>query len=92
MPVSRLYRAFSVKRTRGRWLQDVEPTIRTSTVNRSMRMTWPDGTSVHIYFTAKGARKSQVAVQHVGLARKADAIRSKELWTGRLAALGETLA
>ena len=39
VPVSRLYRAFSVKRTRERWLADVELRIRTSTVDKSMRIT-----------------------------------------------------
>ncbi len=68
-PISRLYRSFSVKRTRGRWLPDVDLKIRTSTVDKSMRMTWPDGTSVNAYFTAKGPKKSQVAIQHVGLSK-----------------------
>ena len=91
VPISRLYRSFSVKRTRGRWLPDVDLTIRTSTVDKSMRMTWPDGTSVHAYFTAKAPQKSQVAIQHVGLAKKKDVASRKEFWTERFAALGEIL-
>ncbi len=91
VPISRLYRSFSVKRTRGRWLPDVDLTIRTSTVDKSMRMTWPDGTSVHAYFTAKGPQKSQVAIQHTGLARKQDVTSRKEFWAKRFAALGENL-
>ncbi len=91
VPISRLYRSFSVKRTRGRWLGDVDLTIRTSTVDKSMRMTWPDGTSVHAYFTAKGPQKSQVAIQHTGLAKKQDVTSRKEFWTERFAALGENL-
>ncbi len=91
VPISRLYRSFSVKRTRGRWLPDVDLTIRTSTVDKSMRMTWPDGTSVHAYFTAKAPKKSQVAIQHVGLAKKKDVASRKEFWTERFAALGEIL-
>ena len=91
VPISRLYRTFSVKRTRGRWLPDVDLTIRTSTVNKSMRMTWPDGTSVHAYFTAKGRQKSQVAIQHTGLAKKNDVANRKEFWTERFTTLGEIL-
>src|SRR6185503_14156858 len=66
-PVSRLYRAFAHKATRERWLPGVPIKIRTSIRNKSMRITWLDGTSVHVYFTVKGPRKSQLAVQHVGL-------------------------
>ncbi len=91
VPISRLYRSFSVKRTRGRWLGDVDLTIRTSTVDKSMRMTWPDGTSVHAYFSDKGPQKSQLAIQHTGLARKQDVASRKEFWTERFAALGENL-
>ena len=91
VPIAKLYRAFSVKRTRSRWLGEVDLVIRTSTANRSMRITWPDGTSVQLYFTAKGAKKSQVAVQQTGLAKKRDVTKSKEFWAERLAALGELL-
>ncbi len=91
VPISRLYRSFSVKRSRGRWLPGVDLTIRTSTVDKSMRMTWPDGTSVQAYFTAKGPQKSQVAIQHSGLAKKKDVAHRKEFWTERFATLGEIL-
>ena len=91
VPISRLYRTFSVKRTRSRWLGDVEMTIRTSTVDKSMRMTWPDGTSVNAYFTAKGPQKSQVAIQHAGLAKKKDVANRKEFWTEKFATLGKIL-
>ena len=37
VPIGRLYRAFSVKRNRERWLPGVDLTIRTSSVNRSIR-------------------------------------------------------
>lgn len=89
VPITRLYRAFSVKRTRSRWLGDVALKIRTSTVDKSMRMTWPDGTSVQAYFTDKGTAKSHVAIQHAGLADKLEVAQRKEFWEGRLAALGE---
>ena len=87
VPVTKLYRGFSVKRTRDRWLPGVDLKIRTSTANKSMRITWPDGTSVHAYFTAKGGGKSQVAIQHVGLARKSDVAKAKEYWAERFKAL-----
>ncbi len=91
VPLSRLYRAFAVKATRDRWLPGVALKIRTSTRNKSMRMTWPDGTSVHVYFTATGPRKTQLAVQHVGLPDRKDVTARKEFWAERMEALAEVL-
>ena len=91
VPVGRLYRAFHDARTRRRWLGAVKPTVRTAVPDKSMRLTWPDGTSVEVYFVAKGAAKSQVAVQHRKLADKASVERQKEYWGERLGALQEML-
>jgi hypothetical protein len=90
VPVAKLYRAWSDKRTRVRWL-DAPLTIRTATRNKSMRITWEDGSSVEVYFVAKGRGKSLVAVQHVKLAGKADATRRKAFWGERLGVLAEML-
>jgi len=87
VPVGRLYRAFAVKRTRERWLPGVEIRIRKSIPDKSLRISWPDKTAVHADFTAKGPRKSQVAVQHVGLSDRKELIARKEYWTARLKAL-----
>jgi hypothetical protein len=89
--VSSLYRAFAQKATRERWLPGVAMKIRTSTRNKSMRITWPDGTSVHVYFQAKGPRKSQLAVQHVGLPDRKDVNARKEYWAERFEALQHVL-
>ena len=86
-PVERLYRAFHDTRTRRRWLDGVKLTVRTAVPNKSMRITWPDGTSVEVYFVSKGPAKTQVAVQHVKLADQPAAERMKEWWTDRLGAL-----
>jgi hypothetical protein len=91
VPVSRLYRAFAHGPTRKRWLPGVEMKVRTSVRDKSMRITWPDGTSVHAYFVGKGPQKSQLAVQHVGLADRKDAAARKEYWSERLEALKGTL-
>jgi hypothetical protein len=91
VPLSRLYRAFAHQPTRQRWLPGVELQIRTSTRDKSMRVTWPDGTSVHVYFTPKGAQKSQVAIHHVGLPDRQDVTTRKAYWTERLEALGAVL-
>lgn len=92
VPIAKLYRAFGTARARRRWLPDIEIKVRTATPEKSMRITWPDGTSVHVYFTAKGNEKSQVAVQHAKLTRKADATKMKAFWGERLEALAGLLA
>ena len=86
-PLARLYRAFADKRTRSRWLPGVNFTVRTATPNKSMRITWTDGTSVEVWFTTKGDAKAQVQIQHRRLHDKAAAIRMKQYWTERLATL-----
>lgn len=91
VPVSALYRAFSVARTRSRWLPDVVLTVRKATPGKSLRITWPDDTRVEVAFAAKGEAKSQVVVQHTGLPTRRDAESMKAFWTGRLKALSELL-
>lgn len=87
VPLGRLYRAVHDARARRRWLGDVKLTVRTATRDKSMRVTWPDDTSVELYFVGKGTAKSQVVVQHAKLADKAAAERMKAYWAERLVAL-----
>ena len=90
-PVGRVYRAFRDARTRQRWLGGVALTVRTAVPNKSMRITWPDGTSVEWYFVPKGARKCQVAVQHGKLADREAVDRLKAYWAERLGVLDRML-
>ena len=91
VPLARLYRGFSDARTRGRWLGGLDLKVRTAKRDKSLRITWPDATSVEVYFTGKGATKSQVSVQHRKLPDRATATKLKEFWAERLAALGQIL-
>jgi hypothetical protein len=91
VPLSRLYRSFHDARSRSQWLPGVDLTVRTATAEKSMRITWPDKTSVEVGFASKGAAKSLVAVQHGKLPDKATAARVKEYWTERFGALEEVL-
>jgi hypothetical protein len=91
-PVGRVYRAFRDSRLRRRWLGDVDLTVRTTVPNKSMRVTWPDGTSVEWYFVPKGPAKCQVAVQHVNLADRESVTRVKAYWGERLDELGRVLS
>lgn len=92
VPVGRLFRAWHHARERARWLPGVDLTIRKATKDRAMRITWADGTSLELWFTAKGRGKSQVAVQHTKLADRAAVDRLKAFWGERLDALGGLLA
>jgi hypothetical protein len=86
-----LYRAWSEKRRRERWLPETDLTVRTSRREQSMRLAWPDDTSVEVTFVAKGEDKSQVTIQHRKLASRKDRDRRKAYWAERLAALGRGL-
>ena len=92
VPVAKLYRAFSLARTRNRWLAGVKWTVRKAVPPKSMRVTWADDTSVELYFTAKASDKSQVAVQHTKLATKSEATQVKNYWGERLAELSQVLS
>jgi hypothetical protein len=92
VPLVRLYRAFHDARTRARWLPGVRLTVRAAKRGKSMRITWPDRTSVAVGFTSKGPAKSAVAVQHEKLADRAAAARVKQYWAERLDALQALLA
>jgi uncharacterized protein YndB with AHSA1/START domain len=91
-PLPRLYRAFRDKRARARWLDGVNLTVRTATRDRSLRITWPDGTLVQAMFLSKGRGKSQVQIQHGRLPDRPAAEGLKQFWGERLALLGEVLA
>jgi uncharacterized protein YndB with AHSA1/START domain len=91
VPLAQLYAAFSDARIRRRWLPDVDLTIRTAAREKSMRITWPDRTSVVVGFTSRGAGKSQVSLVHEKLPDRAAVSRMKEYWSERLAELGKLL-
>ncbi|MGH7580271.1 MAG: hypothetical protein ACREM9_08875 [Gemmatimonadales bacterium] len=92
VPVARLYRAFYDRRMRARWLPDVNLTVRGATREKTMRITWPDRTSVVVWFERKGTGKSVVALAHGKLPDRAAATRAKEYWGERLDVLKQVLA
>jgi hypothetical protein len=87
VPVGDLYRAFQDGRTRAKWLPGVDLKVRTATRDKSMRITWPDRTSLAIGFASKGPGRSQVAIQHEKLPDREAQARMKEYWAERLANL-----
>jgi uncharacterized protein YndB with AHSA1/START domain len=91
VPVDRLFRAFHDSRARKRWLTGSTPTVRSATPAKSLRLAWPDGTTVVVGFAGKGPAKSQVAIQHEKLPDRAAVDRLKTYWSERLDALADVL-
>lgn len=89
--VERLYEAFEDEARRAAWL-DADLELLTCRPNKSVRMRFADDTRVQAYFTAKGADKSSVAVQHAGLSRQADIAERKDFWASRFERLASVLA
>ena len=92
VPVDVLFQAWSDEAIRRRWLKDEGVTVRTETAPRTMRLGWPDGSIVALWFLDKGAGKSSVALAHQKLESRAASDRAKREWSERLDALGEVLA
>lgn len=88
----RVFRALHDDARRRAWLGDVAVLVRAARPPRSLRLTWPDGTSVEMYLTEKGPIKTQLTVQHTRLASAEDRIARREWWVPRLDALGALLA
>ena len=65
--------------------------MRTAVPNKSVRLTWEDGTSVEVYLTPKGRSKSVVAIQHTKLESRAAVDRMKAFWAQQLDVLAERL-
>ena len=79
--LDKLFAAWSDAATRTRWLPDAPLQVRRSTDGKSMRMTWTAGnSSVVVGFTAKGAGRSSVAIEHAKLASAAAVKRQKAYW------------
>ena len=91
VPVSRLFEAWSDAALRGRWLPDADLTIRKATPDKSLRITWGDGSNVDVGLFAKGEAKSQVALEHSKLPDAEAVARVKEYWKQALERLREAL-
>ena len=91
VPVAKLFAAFGEARRRARWLPGIKLMVRKATPDRSVRMTWPDGTSVEVWLTAKGPDKSSAQVAHRRLPSRESAAETKRFWSERLDALGALL-
>jgi uncharacterized protein YndB with AHSA1/START domain len=92
VPVGTLFDAWADPAARRRWLRDADVEVRTANRPKTIRLGWTDGTIVAVGFTAKGAARSSVAVDHAKLPDRDTAARLKQQWAERLQRLREQLA
>ena len=89
--VSKLFEAWIKPEARKQWLETPEFEIRTSTENKSIRITWPDETNVSVYFYPKSDNKTQISVQHNKLENREDVTQRKAYWQVQLTKLNAFL-
>ena len=88
VPAAALYQAWAEEELRGRWLPEVPLTVRKTTRDKSLRITWPDGqSSVEVMLYPKGNGKAQIVVQHSKLPNAAEGERMKAYWRQALGRL-----
>jgi hypothetical protein len=92
VPVTKLFDAWADAGTRRQWLNGADVKVRTATAPKSMRLDWPEGGIIAVWFTAKGKSKSVVALAHTKLPDREAAERLKQYWSDRLDALGEVVS
>lgn len=87
-PVSlaKLYRAWADAKIRKAWLPD-DFKVTTANRNKGLRIKWPDGSNVVVYFYSKGTQKAQVSVTHVKLDKEGQG-KMREFWKEKLERLG----
>ena len=89
VPIHALYAAWQEGK-RGDWLPDgIE--VRRATKNKSMKITWPDGSGIDVNFYDKGGNKAVVAIEQAQLADSGAVATVKNLWGSTLDRLKATL-
>ena len=86
-----LYDAWADDGIRAKWMKE-NFTVRKATPLKSIRILWPDSTTVDIGFYPKDNGKAMVTVQHNKLADSAEVRSRKAFWKERLDGLANLLA
>jgi uncharacterized protein YndB with AHSA1/START domain len=89
-PASKAFKAWTDKKTRGKWLSE-NFAVRKSTANKTLRITWADGTDLVAAFYPKGEAKCQVVAQHSKLKDAKAGAQMKKFWAEALDRLKESL-
>jgi hypothetical protein len=82
---------FEDSKMRKRWMKDPAFEVRKATANKSLRITWPDETSVVVDFYPKGSNKTQIVVQHQKIPSARAAEKQKGYWAEQLNQLKATM-
>ena len=88
VPIHALYAAWEEGR-RGDWLPAAIE-VRRATKNKSMKITWPDGSGIDVSFYDKGGNRAVVAVDQTKLLDPSAVGVAKNLWGSALDRLNAT--
>jgi len=86
-PVAVAFEAWRDATIRERWLPRTPLSVRKATPHKSIRILWPDDTTLSVNFWPKGPLKCQVVPEHGKLPDAATAEKMKAFWTVQLDAL-----
>jgi uncharacterized protein YndB with AHSA1/START domain len=90
-PVGKAFKAWTDEKIRKQWLP-ANFKIRKATANKSLRISWEDGTtSLAVAFYPKGAGKCQVVAQHNKIQNAKAAAKMKAFWAKALDRLKESI-
>lgn len=84
IPLETLFEAVANAKQRAKWFEGLTITRAASTLNKSVRLKFEDGTGVDIRFTAKDSGKTILGLGHTKLPSKDVADRMKAFWSERL--------
>ena len=88
VPIATAFEAWADDRTRARWLDaKAKLQITKATPHKSVRIKMSDGSRVGVSFWDKGKDKSQVSIDHKGLADAAAVDRMRKFWGEQLVAV-----
>jgi len=90
-PLANLYDAWVDQEKLRAWLGVPPPEVRKANPQRSLRLTWHDGSWVSVGFYAKGNGKSQVALGHERLPNARAVVQYKKFWKDALGRLEAAL-
>ncbi|MBL9214798.1 MAG: hypothetical protein JNG83_04905 [Opitutaceae bacterium] len=86
-PVDRVFAAWRDALLREHWLPRTPLTVRKATPHKSIRILWPDHTTLSVNFWPKGPLKCQVVPAHGRLPSPEAAEKMKAYWSEKLEAL-----
>ncbi|MBI2496850.1 MAG: hypothetical protein HYV75_02600 [Opitutae bacterium] len=87
VPVDRAFAAWKDAALRDQWLPRTPLTVRKATPHKSIRILWPDGTTLSVNFWPKGPLKCSVVPQHGRLGTPEAAEKMKAYWAEKLESL-----